>query len=114
MEPRRAIPPGQWKAMSSEEKQRRLDEGPIYACFELFIYEKHDLFPVYPIGGNETNYHMIDFRNVYRLNCGKITRQNPILTGSKRLQLSVQTRKELRDKIAHYYGRTPEEDKLVH
>ncbi len=34
------------------------------------------------------------------------------LLNSKILQLTIETRKELRDKLSNYYGRTPKEDEI--
>ena len=56
---------------------------------------------------------MIDFRNTYKLNYEKINPPKDAPLESKCLQLSIQARSELRDKIAWYYGRVPEEDKIL-
>lgn len=118
MEPEQAVPPHVWNGLPFEEKQRRLEEGYEYSLLELFIYEQNDLFPKYTIHMRqaeniETNYYMIDFRNTYKLNCEKIITPENSPLKSKCLQLSIQARSELRDKIAYYYARIPKEDKIL-
>ena len=52
---------------------------------------------------------MINFKNIYKLSY----EQSKHLKKLKILQLSVQVRSELRGKIAHYFARIPEEDKIL-
>lgn len=117
MEPEQAVPPHVWKRMPEEEKAKRLAEGLGYAFVSLFVYEKHDLLPRYTLhrkGGRiETNYYMIDFRNTYKLCCDKIKSPEDAPLESKVLELSVETRQELRNKVAAYYARVPPEDKIA-
>ena len=117
MGPQQTVPPHVWDKFPQEEKLKRSEEGYGYAFLELFIYEKNDLFPKYTLhrkqGEIETNYYMIDFRNTYKLNYEKIKTPEDAPLESKCLQLSIQARYELRDKIAWYYGRVPEEDKIL-
>ncbi len=113
--PENSVSSAQWKHMSQEEKSIRLGADPDYTLYNLFIYEPNDLFPKYPVdlSGRDNpiiNYYMVDFKNVYQVNCPLIKKPNNVPIESKRLQLSIDTRKELRDKIAYYYGRTPAED----
>ncbi|NQE06295.1 hypothetical protein C5S32_10545 [ANME-1 cluster archaeon GoMg1] len=61
----------------------------------------------------ETNYYILDFRNTYKLNCEKIKTLEDAPLESKCLQLPIQARSELRDKIAYYYARIPKEDKIL-
>ncbi len=64
----------------------------------------------------EVRYYMIDFRAAYKLNCDKITRKrqdNQDIPIQKYLQLTVNARKKLRDKIAAYYSRIPEDDEIL-
>ncbi len=118
MEPKQSVPPDTWNNLPEEQKQKRLEEGNAYAFLELFVYEKNDLFPEYSIYINkqrniETNYYMIDFKNIYKLNCEKINTPEDAPIDSKCLQLSNQVRNELRDKISYYYARAPKEDKIL-
>jgi hypothetical protein len=117
MEPEQTVPPNIWEKFPSEEKQKRSEEGYGYTFLELFIYEKNNLLAKYTIHRKqeniETNYYMIDFRNTYKLNCEKIKTPEDAPLESKCLQLSIQARSELRDKIAYYYARIPKEDKIL-
>ena len=114
MEPQQTVNSQIWEQFPHEEKQRRLDVGYAYAFIELFIYDQNNLFPKYTLnrrnGNIETNYYMIDFRNTYKLSCEKIRTPEDAPLDSKYLQLSIQTRSELRAKIADYYARVPKED----
>jgi len=109
-----SVTPEQWDKYSPEERQRRTEEGLQYALVELFIYENNELLPQYNLirRGEEisTRQYMIDFRKIYRVNCDLIisAARSPLET--KILQLSVEARKELREKIAYYFERIPAED----
>jgi len=117
MEPRQAIPPHAWDKLSPEEQAKRLAVGREYAFISLFVYEKHDLLPRYTVHRRdrtiETNYYMINFRNTYKLCCDKINSPKDAPLESKVLELSIETRQELRDKVAAYYARVPLEDKIA-
>lgn len=117
MEPQLAVSSEQWEKFEAEEQQRRLNEGIAYASLYFFIYEQHDLLPQYTlthgVDSLETKYYMIDFRNIYKLDCDKVNSPKNAPLDSKVLELKVETRKELRDKLTNYFGRTPEEDKVV-
>ena len=119
MEPEQAYPPDEWEKMPPDEKQKRSEEGMGYASLECFIYEGNERFKKYTLREREIRYYMINFKNVYRIKCEKIKRpektkpEDASIMESKCLQLSVQTRAELRDKIAYYYSREPQEDKIL-
>jgi len=118
MDPQQAIPPRAWKEMTAEQKTERLAVGREYAFVNLFVYEKHDLLPKYivhrPRGKNiETNYYLINFRDIHKLRCDKIKSPEDAPLESKVLQLHVETRKELRGKVASYYGTPPPEDRAL-
>jgi len=114
MEPHQAVPPNIWEKFTSEEKQKRLEIGKGYAFLNFFVYEGHDFLPKYTVnrreGNIETNYYMIDFRNMYKVNCDKIVSPTEAPLECKILQVSIDARSQLRDKISYYYGRVPEED----
>ena len=57
-----------------------------------------------------TKFYMIDFRNTYKLDCEKIVSPKDAPLEAKVLELSIEARADLRNKIAFYYGRTPQED----
>lgn len=117
MKPEESVPPHVWNSFPPEERQKRLEVGKGYAFLEFFVYNKNELFSTYIINRRqqniETNYYMIDFRNTYKINCEKIISPKDSPLDSKCLQLSTQARTELRNKIAFYYARIPEEDKIL-
>lgn len=117
MDPEKPYLPDEWEKLPPEEKDYLKMQGKVYTLLELFIYEENNLFPAYEVRKQKTNHYMIDFSKTYKLKCDLIKRpektpdDSPILQ-SKYLQLSIQARSELRDKIAFYYGRIPEEDMI--
>lgn len=116
IEPEYCYPPEVWETLNPEEKEIAKGKSKPYTLLNLFIYEKHDILPIYNLRGNDTNYYMIDFRNVHTIKCDMIKRASSMgqeeaeITESKCIQLSEETREELRNKMAFYYGRVPEED----
>lgn len=112
MTPQQAMAPMVWERLPDEEKLKRIQVGVTYALVDHFIYSAHLSLPTYTInrrdGNISTNYYMIDFRNITRVSSEKVLSQ----CGSKCIQLSIQTRSELRDKIANFYQRKPDEDKF--
>lgn len=118
MLPEQSIAPHIWEGLSNEEKERRKSVGKTYAFVELFIYLENELFPEYTVPRRDeedfkTKYYMIDFRNAYNLNCEKIVNSKDFPLESKYLQLTKDTRSDLRYKIANYYSRVPKEDKIL-
>lgn len=60
------------------------------------------------------NHYAIDFKKIYRVHCGGIN-ENTIekeVLECKKLELSVETRNNLRHKMAHYFGDVPKEDQV--
>jgi len=118
MTPEQSVPPDVWKTFSQAEKQRRLNlsKPKSHAFVSLFVYMLHDLIPAYTIlskhGNVETGYYMVDFRRIYRVECKRVQHAKDAPLEIKILQLSIQTRTELRGKIASYFSRVPEEDKV--
>lgn len=116
IKPEYCYPPEEWEAFDPSRKDEINAMSKPYTLLNLFIYEKHDLLPLYPIAGTETNYYMIDFRNVSTVKCDLVKRAEQMgidesaIIESKLLQLSDTSREELRNKLAYYYGRIPEEE----
>ncbi|MFA5031435.1 MAG: hypothetical protein WC614_00300 [bacterium] len=117
MEPQQSLPSDDWNRLSQIEREKRSKIGKKYACLANFIYEKNEIFEEYTLAGETLRNYMIDFNNVYRIKCNKIqmlgqpsadTTINSIIE-SKCLQLSAETRTQLKDKLSYYY-RIPEED----
>lgn len=118
MLPEQSVSPRVWGGLSPEEKEKRLKVGKTLAFVDLFIYEENELFLEYTVPRRDeedikTRYYMIDFRNTYNLNCEKIVNPKDFPLESKCLQLTEDTRKDLRYKIANYYSRVPKEDKIL-
>lgn len=117
MTPQQAVPPEVWEKLPQEEQQKRLKEELAYAFESFFVYAPLPLFTKYTVhrkkGSVNTNYYMIDFRNTFKLCCDKIISPFNAPLESKVLQLSYTTRSELRDKVSAYYGKVPEEDKIL-
>lgn len=110
IEPQYTLSPEKFEKLPQEEIDRILQSKKGYTLLEWFIYEEHDLFTPYELKGIETKYYMIDFRNVYKINCDKIKKPEKVPIESKVLELSIQSRADLREKLSYYYGRIPEED----
>lgn len=119
IEPRMCFAPQDWAAMDALRRQEIEAKRKPYTLLNYFVYERNDLFDPYVLRGNLTGYYMIDFRNIYTVKCDMIKRaekmgpEEAAIVDSKCLQLSDATREELRNKIAYYFGRVPDED-LVH
>ncbi|MEW5923370.1 MAG: hypothetical protein AB1746_05225 [Candidatus Zixiibacteriota bacterium] len=115
MRPEDSVSPSVWKNLGQEEQNKRLQEGPTFAFSNLFIYEKNQLFKDYVLhrkeGNTSTNYYMIDFKNTHKINCSKIINPQDSPFHLKYLQLSIDSRSELRLKLAKFYSRIPDEDR---
>ena len=94
-----------------------------YHFGDVFVYDKNPLFAPYPVHlknqpNLDTNYYMISFNNTRKINCKAIKRfdsASPDSTtiNTKCLELSALGRDILRRKLAHWYGRIPDEDKQL-
>lgn len=115
IDPQQAVSLAIWEGFPDEEKMKRLQVGKTYAFVNLFVYARHDLLPSYVVnrkkGNIETNYYMVDFRNIYNVHCLAVESSEKAPLESKVLQLSLEARSQLRDKISFYYAQIPEEDR---
>jgi len=116
-DPQKRFPPIEWENMPDERKTEKLAEGKQYAFYHYFIYKEHDYFTEYSRNDINTQHYMIDFRNIYSITCSdlvvKKTGEIPeSIFKTKILQLSIDSRNELRNKLIHFFGRIPDEDKL--
>lgn len=123
-----AFTPDSWERVPEKEKQRIITIGPQYQYRQFFVYAPYSgLLPEYMLSRKDknsetgyrqvnTSHYMVDFGSIHRVDCDKINRQgegSPAPPNVKHLQLSVYTRKELRDKILAYYARVTDDDKVL-
>ena len=117
MNPQQSVPPQVWERLPEPEREKRIAVGFSYAFVDLFVYAEHPLFPKYILRTSiteiETQHYMVDFRQTFTVRCEKVTRQSTPFENVKLLQLSIEARKELRNKMAAYFSRIPEEDKVL-
>lgn len=115
IESQHSIPTKGWNSLNAEEKTNLLEQGEKYIYIEQFVYQKSDLLQEYDYDDPvqkakiKLGYYMIDFRDVFKVSCDLIKRNNDMPKGLKILELSLDSRNELRNKIKEYY-RTPAED----
>jgi hypothetical protein len=115
MLPENAVAPEIWKKFKEAERNKRIIEGPKYSFAEIFIYERDALLPVYELSYKDhpkisTGYYMIDFKDIFTIRSQKIIKK---MSYPKILQLTTETREELRCKISEYYTRVPAEDQIA-
>lgn len=117
MEPQQAVPPDIWAKLNDEERTRREAAGTAYSLLESFVYDEHELLPTYEVprkGGNiRTGHYMVDFRHTFRVDCNRVNDPRSSPQETKLLELSIQSRSDLREKIAYFYARVPVEDEVV-
>jgi hypothetical protein len=120
--------PERWQEFG-EEVTTISEVDPIYTNDNLFIYAEDKLLPKYrvkiPSEKNtfeefEAGYYFIDFRNISKVKCACVVaeeEENPNykdllmkMLSSKILELSIDTRSDLRNKLAFYFSRRPAED----
>jgi hypothetical protein len=105
-----------WRKLSAERQGEILSSPSNYTLLEYFVYAENELFERYQLKGREISYYMVDFKNIQKIKCSRIqmpTDRTPcdeLILQSKVLELSVEARNDLRDKIAHFYSRPPKED----
>lgn len=116
MKPEHTLAPEHWDGLPPEKKAERLAKREGYVLNSIFVYESNDFFPKYTIHSKgetnpETNYYMINFKYAFRIDTKK-SFESPRNTLRKRklLQLSIETRSELREKLSDFYFRIPKED----
>ncbi len=118
IDPEKRLPPIAWEKLLEEERVNLKEGGQDYPFVDVFIYDQNEQLPKYTImvgeGENrsekELGYYEIDFRNVSIINSENIKADNSSFVVNKVAQLSVDARSELRNKIASYYSRIPNED----
>lgn len=115
MEPQESLPPKHWESLSADEKGKLVAKGLSFILLDCFVYEPNGLFKPYSLKKGTKSWEgighmMVDFRQTFRVECPQIERGNDAPDGIKMLELSIETRSKLRDKLAHFFGRIPDED----
>jgi hypothetical protein len=112
--PKNSIPPKAWENLKPEEAQTKLSIGDSYIFGQFFVYEPDGRLPNYELihktFAKTLNIYMIDFKEAFTITSKKIQRG---ATYPKVLQLSIKTRGEMRTKMAAFYARIPDEDKVL-
>ena len=102
-------------ARMDEAKQADLaTAGEEYAYQDCFIYESNGLFPRYEVKRKgqtiaSLDHRMVDFKKIFHVDCSMAERSQEPPEGIKVSELSLETRAQLRDKLAFYFGRNPDE-----
>ncbi len=114
VQPELSVPREIWEnKLPPERKEKLLAAGVSYTNLEIFIYAPHDLLEKYILNRKppiKMGYYLIDFKTICRIDCNEIEREKNAPTVTKILQLTIPVRQELREKLAFYYGRVPDED----
>ena len=114
MKPENAFTDEGWNKKGKTEQANLMSESPKFALLQNFIYAPNDLFETYNLRTCEIKHYMIDFKNAIKIKCELIDRKTPTHTdilSSKVAELSIETRRELIEKLTNFY-RVPDEDKI--
>lgn len=115
MPPEQAVPPKQWEKFDTKQQSEIVARGLSWVFIDTFIYEEHGFFEPYTIKkskevSREFRCRQIDFKKIFRVDCSQIDRNRDAPAGVKVLQLTDVVRAQLRDKLAFFFGRPPDED----
>jgi len=115
MLPQNSLAPEIWETLPPEEIDKRIGAGPSYFFINYFIYAEDIRLSKYTLTHPsskekiETGFYAIDFKEAFPVSSTDFTRGKPY---PKILELSKRSREELRNKVAFFYGRPPEEDRI--
>lgn len=109
------IPPDKWEHLNEDQRNEILNKEIQYQYTEKYVYSECEFFSEYQLKYKKlaavaTKAYWIDFKDAFTINSDKIDRN---VTYAKVLQLTIKGRHELRQKIADFYARIPDEDKEV-
>ena len=117
MSPKESMSATKWSSLGDDELRRRFNgdlTSLTYAFKEIFIYDHHGLLEQYDLkhGNNciSCGFYMISFRDITRIECSAITRNIENCPGFKLLEIAATARRDLREKMADYFGRPANED----
>jgi hypothetical protein len=110
----KSLAPTAWNGLPETEKAKRLAVGDGLIVLECFVYAPHACLGSYQLpmkaGSVDQSAYLVDFGTTFRMECDAVSRDKPAPPGTKVLELSIETRKLLRSKIAAYFARVPDED----
>ena len=110
------MPPDTWANMSETEKhRRRAAEGDeAYADLQFFVFAPHDLLPQYDLVRRKVSHRIghwaVDFKEISCVKCSDVNSPKCPAVKLKILQLSIESRSALREKLAYFFHRVPRED----
>jgi len=112
-----AIPPGHLRAMSDDDRAEiEADTRKELRLLGFFVYAPNDLLPAYPVKVNKksvpVSHYSVDFREIHRIKCNEIQSAKKSPWKAKLLQLSRNSREQLRTKLASYFARPAPEDEV--
>lgn len=98
--PENTVPKIAWDKIPEAEKALKISQGKKYAFVNNFVFEKfEDIF---------LDYMMIDFNYIFNIDRKFLGGKNHVLLPYRVLQLSDESRRTLRLKLAEYYFRDPD------
>jgi len=100
VKPENMVPKVAWDNFSDQEKANRMGKGKRYAFTNNFVFEKYSEIFVDTM--------MIDFNFIFNINRTTLGGKNEKLLPNRILQLSSETRRTLRLKLADYFFRDPD------
>ena len=116
VQPEQSYPPDVWERLPAARKEKLLAIGNSFVFLECFVYAPNPVLRQYELdtkaGKVEVGSYLVDFKSSFRVDCNNVERGKDAPAGTKLLQLSIDSRKALRHKIAYFFGRTPEEDMI--
>ncbi len=117
-----SMPPEEWTKRGEEyQKERReaaaLEGGLTYCHYHYFVYAGSDCFSEYTwrykASSITTRSQLLDFREAFSVECDAVLNQSVLAVEMKRLELEAEARRQLRDKLAWYFGRPALEDLAI-
>lgn len=110
----KSIPPEHLKRLTDTEKAERSAAGDQYAIGECFVFAPHAMFGTYTLNmkppSGAIGHYMVDFKSIFRVDCDFVNRPAKAPPGTKLLELSIRSRTDLREKLAHFFSRPAKED----
>lgn len=110
-----ALPPKHWESLTAEKKSELMAKGESFIFEECFVYDANPLFTPYELKKGAKTFspvahRLLDFKKIVRIDCALIERNRDAPAGIKLLELTIAARSQLRDKLAHFFARIPDED----